>query len=505
MDKSAHSNAIRGVEIFRAGIHNGDSYTEQDINDMVSAFNELDFRPALKVGHTKDQPGAPAYGWVKNLKRVGDKLVADFEDMHDSVVDAIRKRTYPNVSAEIYFNLKRGGKSFRRALKAVALLGADVPAVAGLTPLHKMEFAADGFDSVAACEQTLDIQKQAIIDSLTERVAALTEAAETAALEREVEGLEDQVAEFGEGKWITVNGRHVFLKKGQSIEDAVKAGKTSLREPPSLPGSTPLSKEELGQEVERLNRVLERERDAGFPRSRLEQTKKQLAKAIERLNSTKQKEYDAMTIKELQEKKAALQAQLDEMKKKGGDEDKAKIAKFEQDIAEFGTQIASLQEAAATNEENQRLRAQVSLLMEKDRAREVTERVAKCKVIAFREDLEAIYTHALASPAVKVKHFAVKDGKRTESEKTITEVVDSLVGQINASSKKLFEVVTDGGVRRREEGPSGDDAGREIDEKAKARMRDGKSKDYAEAMEAVLSAEPELAERYNQQQAAGRQ
>ncbi len=396
-EMAEHANAIRGVEIFAPGTHNGDTYTEADLDDMIAAHAALDFRPALKVGHSKDSPGAPAYGWVTNLRKAGGKLVADFESMHDSVIKALKDRSYDRVSSEIYLNLKRGGKSFRRALKAVALLGADVPAVAGLTPLHKMEFAADGFDSVAACEQALDIQKQSIIDSLTERVAKLSEQVNT------------------------------------------------------------------------------------------------------------QKEQDAMTIKELQEKKAALEAQLAELKKAGDKADGTKIAKFEQDLAEIGTQMKALAEAAATGEENQRLRAQVSLLMEKDRAREVAERVAKCKVIAFQADLEAIYTHALASPAVKVKHFAVKDGKRTESEKTITEVVDSLVGQINASSKKLFEVVTDGGSRQREEGPTGDDAGREIDEKAKARMRDGKSKDYAEAMEAVLSAEPDLAQRYNEQQAAGRQ
>ena len=131
-----HTNAIRGIEVFAAGTHNGDVYTEADLDEMVRAHGELDFRPALKVGHTKDSPGAPAYGWVRNLRRVGQKLVADFTDMHDSVVDAIRKRAYDRVSSEVYFNLNRGGKKFGRALKAVALLGADVPAVAGLVPLH---------------------------------------------------------------------------------------------------------------------------------------------------------------------------------------------------------------------------------------------------------------------------------------------------------------------------------------------------------------------------------
>ncbi len=172
--KGEYTNTIRGIEIFASGTHNGDVYTEADLDEMVAAHAALDFRPALKVGHSKDSPGAPAYGWVQNLRRVGQKLVADFTEMHDSVVEAMRKRSYDRVSSEVYFNLNRGGKSFKRALKAVALLGAEVPAVAELTPLHKMEFAAEGeFDKFATHEEALDVLPQAMFECLNERVAAL--------------------------------------------------------------------------------------------------------------------------------------------------------------------------------------------------------------------------------------------------------------------------------------------------------------------------------------------
>ena len=202
-----HANAIRGVEIFATGTHNGDHYTEQDLDDMVEAFNALDVRPALKVGHTKDKIGGPAYGWITNLKRAGSKLVADFESMHDSVIEAIRKRAYDRVSSEIYFNLERGGKKFRRALKAVALLGAEVPAVAGLTPLHKLEFELEqGFDSLAQCEQSLDVSADALVAALSARVDGLINLVKEydmskntekiASLEAKVATFEQQVAEL---------------------------------------------------------------------------------------------------------------------------------------------------------------------------------------------------------------------------------------------------------------------------------------------------------------------
>lgn len=174
----AHSNAIRGVEIFAAGTHNKIEFTDQDLEDMVTAFKELDFRPALKIGHTKDKPGAPSFGWVTNLRKVGSKLLADFESMHDSVVEAVRKGLYDRVSSEIYFNLQRGKKLWRRALKAVALLGADVPAVANLVPLHKMEFADEfetvfNYDSDSYSEAKLGVPTQASIESLEARVAGI--------------------------------------------------------------------------------------------------------------------------------------------------------------------------------------------------------------------------------------------------------------------------------------------------------------------------------------------
>ena len=520
----AHSNAVRGVEIFASGLHNGDQYTEQDIDDIIAAHKELDFRPAIKIGHSKDAPGAPAYGWVTALRKVGGKLVADFESMHDSVITALKDKRYDRVSSEIYFNLKRGGKQFRRALKAVALLGADVPAVAGLTPLHKMEFIADGFGSVASCEQGLEIQKQSIIDSLTERVAALTEAAETAALEREVEVLEDQVAVFGgdeEGKWVTIRGRAINIKKGESVEAAMKRGGGDS---PTKPVSVGV----LNPRLEFTSDLLERFPSGEKMRAHLKTLDKQKLKQMlgeikqskilggspkfvaELINEVltgkrefNQKEHDAMTIKELQEKKAALEAKLAELKKTGGQSDEAEIAAFEADIAEFGDDIKNLEQAEATAAENAALKSRLATLETKDRAREVADRVARCKVVAFREDLEAVYAHAMANPAAKVKHFAVKDGKRVESEKPVIEVIDSLVASINAASKQIFTVVSTTGGIERQEGPS-EDAGAELDAKSKARVREGKSKNYAEAMDAVLADDAELAAKYHEQQSARR-
>jgi hypothetical protein len=149
MDKENFGETLREREIFRTGTWNGRKFTRQDLDDIVSAASEVGFKPPLKLGHA-EKSGDPAYGWVENIKRVGNRLIADFVDIPDELAAAIKERRFDNVSAEIFFNLRRGmedggAKLFRRALKAVAILGAETPAVSNLKPLSafSQEFYAE--------------------------------------------------------------------------------------------------------------------------------------------------------------------------------------------------------------------------------------------------------------------------------------------------------------------------------------------------------------------------
>src|SRR4051812_43298465 len=91
------------VEDFLSGDWNGDTYTASDINEMVRAFteNEVGARPRLKLGHDPKQKvakellktdGQPAVGWIEKLYAKGDKLLADFSDVHEKVYSAIQKK-----------------------------------------------------------------------------------------------------------------------------------------------------------------------------------------------------------------------------------------------------------------------------------------------------------------------------------------------------------------------------------------------------------------------------
>lgn len=138
-------NNISGVEIFSSGVWNGDEYTIDDLHGMVEAFNKnkQTLRPFLKLGHDDNQEllqkdGYPAAGWIDRLYVIGEKLVADFIDIPQKVYDLIKNKAYRNVSSEIFWNVKIKDQYHKHMLGAVALLGADTPAVMNLNDILAM-------------------------------------------------------------------------------------------------------------------------------------------------------------------------------------------------------------------------------------------------------------------------------------------------------------------------------------------------------------------------------
>jgi hypothetical protein len=154
------------AEIFSVGKWNNDDYTLEDLHDMARNFNLLsdEVKPPVKLGHSDEglnkivvQDGQPAYGWVKGLKVVGQKLVAMFAGVPDVLMKAIKAGRYKRVSSEIYWNYKKGDNVFKRVLGAVAFLGADAPAVTNLADLEALltqstgaNIAAGSFERKAA-------------------------------------------------------------------------------------------------------------------------------------------------------------------------------------------------------------------------------------------------------------------------------------------------------------------------------------------------------------------
>lgn len=194
---------IRDVEVFSVGTWKGSktiTVTGEMLDDMVRAFNDLSakvngYLPPIKLGHTdaqrflKQDTGAPALGWVSALRRVGDKVIADFKDVPSSLVDLIRRRLYNSVSIEVMPQVEYAGQTFKNVLSAVAVLGAELPAVKGLKELSASLFDATLNERIVLSEreqgQTMAgeaMYTQAQLDALIE--AAVHKAKQTFATEQ---------------------------------------------------------------------------------------------------------------------------------------------------------------------------------------------------------------------------------------------------------------------------------------------------------------------------------
>jgi len=154
---------IENVEILAVGKWNGvpstKEYTKKDLDELVRSFKalssdeKLNYEPPLKLGHDEHQKllqkdGYPAAGWVKAIKRIGNKLVASFGEVPKKIGDIIKAGGYKKVSSEIYHDYAMGDYKFPLVLKAVALLGGDIPAVKTIADIQAQYSQEDGVDVV---------------------------------------------------------------------------------------------------------------------------------------------------------------------------------------------------------------------------------------------------------------------------------------------------------------------------------------------------------------------
>lgn len=147
---SLETSDLYGVEIFAAGKWNGKKFSVADLDELISAFNETKsmLKPFVKIGHGENQSllrndELPAAGWIENLRRQGDKLLADFKRVPNKIKELIASGAYRTRSVEIYENIRIGNRLYKWVLKAVALLGAELPAVTSLQDiinLYNTEF-----------------------------------------------------------------------------------------------------------------------------------------------------------------------------------------------------------------------------------------------------------------------------------------------------------------------------------------------------------------------------
>lgn len=180
---------IADIEIFGAGTWTPASggevtITEADLDNMVTSFqvtrNLPGFRPRLKLGHQESNEffggdkGLPNFGFVSDIKRVGDKILASFQDVPKALFDLMSAGRYNTVSVEVIPRAEVSGSNLFSVLTAVAVLGAELPAVKGLAELADVMLAEDEPGDLISLEGRIMLAKQTDEDQIMSKDNTVT-------------------------------------------------------------------------------------------------------------------------------------------------------------------------------------------------------------------------------------------------------------------------------------------------------------------------------------------
>ncbi|HEY9644312.1 MAG TPA: hypothetical protein V6C57_27710, partial [Coleofasciculaceae cyanobacterium] len=143
MNLDFSSESDRTLEIFRAGTHTAANgiqlnFTQQHLQEIADGYDPNHHEAPVVLGHPADN--SPAYGWIKGLQVVGDRLYATLHQLNPSFVEAVRNAAYKKVSASFYTpESSANPKPGRFMLRHLGFLGAQPPAVKGLAPIQFSE------------------------------------------------------------------------------------------------------------------------------------------------------------------------------------------------------------------------------------------------------------------------------------------------------------------------------------------------------------------------------
>ena len=100
--------------------HDGDEL----INKAITSFDPSSHEPPVVIGHPKNN--SPTFGWVKDLKCIGNLLCAKFRDIVPEFENAVKIGLFKKRSASFFPDGR---------LRHVGFLGGMPPAVKGLADL----------------------------------------------------------------------------------------------------------------------------------------------------------------------------------------------------------------------------------------------------------------------------------------------------------------------------------------------------------------------------------
>lgn len=482
---------LKGVEIFRIGTWKGDSYVESDLQDMINAYDKVGFKPPIKSGHSEDVPGLPALGWVENLRCENGHLLADFNQLYPEVYEAIKDKRYNTVSSEIYFNYKQqDGTILPKVLKAVAILGQDVPAVKNLKPLHESLVMSDDTlaEKIGIYESGMEFQfassgVQFVIGKLKGDTSTTV-----------------QTVLFSKSEW-TIERAKGWLSSHNMHADKVDEGDKHIRfrqyEPSDFiegsfrtiePGVAHNSSSDL---YKLYNEVIKQEE---VKKMDIEARMKELEDKFTKVVASKDSE-----ITDLQGKLTTLSAELEKAKTesaKFSDTDAGKkVHQLQKQLEDTTVQLEQTMQKFAEAEKKK------FTLEEVQRKERIERKVKDLKFPALRPYIEVFYEEATKGESEsKVVKFSA-DGSAPK-ELTVERVVDGFVSTLNRlAENKMFSELSTMPEFKRDDVPTSDDPAVEVDKRVReycAKHNLDVIKSYGDAQTKVFLEDPKLKELYAQ-------
>lgn len=154
---------IARVGSFRDMAGRSVDFTVELLRSIAASYDPGRNKAPLVFGHPA--LNGPAYGWVEELRAVGDVLQARVSEVSDAVRNLVDSGAYRNVSCSFYPDMR---------LRHVGLLGATPPAIDGLGDVAFAQGEPQGesitIDFSEEDQMTADLQRK--IDEATAAIAA---------------------------------------------------------------------------------------------------------------------------------------------------------------------------------------------------------------------------------------------------------------------------------------------------------------------------------------------
>ena len=324
--KKSETVEFRDEDLMTAGQYFGKEWGQTDFQKIVDNFTALkdEVKVPLKLGHDEGQDllkksglvgedGQPAAGWVENIRIKNGNLVGDFVQVPVLLAELITNGAYKRKSVEVYKDyVDSDGKSWGPVLRAVAMLGADIPKIKDLNDITNLYGATfiksyDVFvvESESKATEWTDCIKKHIKDGKD-----MKEAAEACKKELKMEG-GGEMSESTEERLAQLEKKEKDSERSEFVDSVIESGRV-----------LPKDKEKVLQMMEALseNKVLKFTDKDGkeLLKSQLDLYKEQLSSGPVVVNF-EELAHGGVGGEETEEEKAAKLAEtkIEDARKKG--------------------------------------------------------------------------------------------------------------------------------------------------------------------------------------------